>query len=147
MRNYPYSKLTAVTSAIGFTSSLVLIFVYNDIWPWIPIVLGAIAVVLALKTVVAWRTDRPDVTRVEEALRLLASVGPDPLTPTAHAALDQYFDRLTRVEAHLNATGITWIGATDPTSHRRLPEGILAKEEEHAADLLSILETIGSRGV
>jgi hypothetical protein len=74
MRNYRYSRLTAVTSAVGLTSSLVLIFVVNDIWPWMPIVLGVVAVVLALKTVVAWRADRPDVTRLEEALRLLVSV-------------------------------------------------------------------------
>jgi bacterioferritin len=38
---------------------------------------------------------------------------------------------------------IAWLGADDPTT-RRMLEDILAVEEEHADDLLSILETIGS---
>jgi bacterioferritin len=38
---------------------------------------------------------------------------------------------------------IAWLGADDPTT-RRMLEDILAMEEEHADDLLSILETIGS---
>ena len=36
---------------------------------------------------------------------------------------------------------IAWLGTTDPTT-RRMLEDILAMEEEHANDLLSILETI-----
>ena len=36
---------------------------------------------------------------------------------------------------------ISWLGASDPTT-RRMLEDILAMEEEHADDLLSILETI-----
>jgi bacterioferritin len=36
---------------------------------------------------------------------------------------------------------IAWLGSNDPTT-RRLLESILAVEEEHADDLLSILETL-----
>ncbi len=36
---------------------------------------------------------------------------------------------------------IAWLGPNDPTT-RRMLEDILAMEEEHADDLLSILETI-----
>jgi bacterioferritin len=37
---------------------------------------------------------------------------------------------------------ITYFGDADPTS-RRLLEGILAVEEEHADDLVNLLETVG----
>jgi bacterioferritin len=39
---------------------------------------------------------------------------------------------------------IRWFGEGDPTS-RRLLEEILAKEEEHAEDLLSLIEELGRR--
>ncbi len=37
---------------------------------------------------------------------------------------------------------IRYLGENDPTS-RRMMEGILANEEEHAEDMKSLLETIG----
>ena len=40
---------------------------------------------------------------------------------------------------------ITYFGTADPTT-RRLMEGILAMEEEHADDLVSLLEALGSSG-
>ena len=39
---------------------------------------------------------------------------------------------------------IVWLGAKDPTT-RRMLEGILAMEEEHAEDLVSLLEELGKR--
>ena len=39
---------------------------------------------------------------------------------------------------------IRWLGEDDPTT-RRMLEGILAKEEEHAEDMSALLETHGSR--
>jgi bacterioferritin len=39
---------------------------------------------------------------------------------------------------------IRWLGDNDPTT-RRMLEGILAVEEEHATDLLSLLEGVGRR--
>jgi bacterioferritin len=39
---------------------------------------------------------------------------------------------------------IRWLGDNDPTT-RRMLEGILAVEEEHATDLLSLLEEVGRR--
>ena len=40
---------------------------------------------------------------------------------------------------------ITFIGADDPTT-RRMLEGILAIEEEHAEDMNSLLEQLGKKG-
>lgn len=40
---------------------------------------------------------------------------------------------------------ITYLGAADPTS-RRMMEGILAMEEEHAEDLATLLDNLGKKG-
>jgi bacterioferritin len=40
---------------------------------------------------------------------------------------------------------ISYIGADDPTT-RRMLEGILAMEEEHADDMNTLLEQIGKKG-
>ncbi len=40
---------------------------------------------------------------------------------------------------------IGYLGHDDPTT-RRMMEGILAMEEEHADDLVSLLEELGSDG-
>jgi bacterioferritin len=40
---------------------------------------------------------------------------------------------------------ITYIGTDDPTT-RRVLEGILAMEEEHAEDMNTLLEQLGKKG-
>ena len=74
MYAYRNPKLTAMVSAIGLLSSLVLLFAVNDVWPWMHIALGVVALLLAVKATVAWRADRPGVTHFEEVLRQLAFV-------------------------------------------------------------------------
>ncbi|MGB5759717.1 MAG: hypothetical protein WBM50_22570 [Acidimicrobiales bacterium] len=74
MYAYRNPKLTAMVSAIGFVSSLVLVFAVSDVWPWVRIGLGVVALLLAVKVAVAWRADRPGVTHFEEVLRRLAFV-------------------------------------------------------------------------
>ena len=78
---------------------------------------------------------------------------PDGLTAKAHSEYDASPDLLAMVREDLVAERvaiesysemISWLGAADPTT-RRMLEGILAMEEEHAADLLSILQTIDGR--
>ena len=75
---------------------------------------------------------------------------PEGLATRAHAEYDDSTDLLEMVREDLVAERIAiqsyaeiieWLGATDPTT-RRLLEDILAVEEEHADDLLSILETM-----
>ena len=48
-----------------------------------------------------------------------------------------------RVAIDSYRAGITYIGDDDPTT-RRMLEGILAMEEEHAEDLSSLLKRLGS---
>lgn len=77
---------------------------------------------------------------------------PEGLATRAHAEYDDSTDLLAMVREDLVAERvaiqsyseiITWLGSADPTT-RRMLEDILAIEEEHADDLLSVLETIDS---
>ncbi|MGI9595834.1 MAG: ferritin-like domain-containing protein [Acidimicrobiales bacterium] len=77
---------------------------------------------------------------------------PEGLATRAHAEYDDSTDLLEMVREDLVAERIAiqsysevigWLGSADPTT-RRMLEDILAMEEEHADDLLSILETMGS---
>ena len=76
---------------------------------------------------------------------------PAGLTTRSHAEYDDSLDLLDMVREDLVAERvaiesyseiIAWLGTADPTT-RRMLEDILAVEEEHADDLLSILEEIG----
>lgn len=76
---------------------------------------------------------------------------PEGLATRAHAEYDASLDLLDMVREDLVAERIAiesyseviaWLGPNDPTT-RRMLEDILAVEEEHADDLLSILEEIG----
>ncbi len=73
---------------------------------------------------------------------------PEGLASRAHAEYDASLDLLDMVREDLVAERvaiesysemIAWLGTNDPTT-RRMLENILAMEEEHADDLLSILE-------
>lgn len=73
---------------------------------------------------------------------------PDTLTTRAHAEYDESLELLDMVREDLVAERIAiasyseiiqWLGAGDPTT-RRMFEGILEVEEEHADDLLSFLQ-------
>ena len=73
---------------------------------------------------------------------------PDTLTARSHAQYDGSPGLLEMVREDLVAERVAiasytemiqWIGSGDPTT-RRILEGILEQEEEHAADLLSFLE-------
>lgn len=75
---------------------------------------------------------------------------PEGLATRSHAEYDDSTDLLDMVREDLVAERvaiesyseiITWLGTSDPTT-RRMLEDILAVEEEHADDLLSILEEI-----
>lgn len=77
---------------------------------------------------------------------------PDGLAARAHAEYDDSLDLLEMVREDLVAERvaiesyseiIAWLGTADPTT-RRMLEDILAVEEEHADDLLSIIEDMGS---
>ncbi|HYN34245.1 MAG TPA: ferritin-like domain-containing protein [Ilumatobacteraceae bacterium] len=76
---------------------------------------------------------------------------PEGLAIRSHAEYDASLELLDMVREDLVAERvaiesyteiITWLGSNDPTT-RRMLEDILAMEEEHANDLLGILETIG----
>lgn len=76
---------------------------------------------------------------------------PEGLATRSHAEYDASLDLLEMVKEDLVAERvaiesysevIAWLGSHDPTT-RRLLEDILAVEEEHADDLLSILEDMG----
>ena len=75
---------------------------------------------------------------------------PEGLATRSHAEYDDSADLLEMVREDLVAERvaiqsyseiIAWLGSADPTT-RRMLEDILAVEEEHADDLLSILETM-----
>lgn len=77
---------------------------------------------------------------------------PDGLATRSHAEYDESLDLLTMVREDLVAERvaiesyseiIAWLGRADPTT-RRMLEDILAVEEEHADDLLSVLEDMGA---
>jgi len=74
---------------------------------------------------------------------------PDTLTAKAHSEYRTADDLIDMVKEDLVAERIAiasyteiinWLGDKDPTT-RRLLEGILAVEEEHADDLLTLMET------
>jgi bacterioferritin len=75
---------------------------------------------------------------------------PDTLTTRSHAEYDASLDLLEMIKEDLVAERIAvqsyteiiqWLGDGDPTT-RRVFEGILAQEEEHADDLRGMLERI-----
>ncbi len=79
---------------------------------------------------------------------------PEGLATRSHAEYDASDDLLDMVREDLIAERIaiesyseiiTWLGSNDSTT-RRMLEDILAVEEEHADDLLSILEEISPAG-
>lgn len=76
---------------------------------------------------------------------------PEGLATRSHAEYDASLDLLDMVREDLIAERvaiesyseiITWLGTSDSTT-RRMLEDILAMEEEHADDLLSILQDMG----
>lgn len=75
---------------------------------------------------------------------------PEGLATRSHAEYDASLNLLEMVKEDLIAERvaiesyneiISWLGPSDPTT-RRMLEDILALEEEHADDLLSILQTM-----
>lgn len=75
---------------------------------------------------------------------------PETLTPRAHSEYKTADSLRQMVEENLVAERIavasytemiTWLGTADPTT-RRMLEGILAVEEEHAEDLASMLDDV-----
>ncbi len=77
---------------------------------------------------------------------------PEGLATRSHAEYDDSENLLDMVREDLVAERvaiesytemINWLGTADPTT-RRMLEDILALEEEHADDLLSLLETMGT---
>jgi bacterioferritin len=78
-------------------------------------------------------------------------LNPDTLTTRSHAEYVEGHDLLDMIREDLVAERIaidsyreiiTYLGEKDPTT-RRMMEGILAVEEEHADDLVSLLEELG----
>ena len=85
-------------------------------------------------------------------LQGLPDFNPDVLTARSHAEYVEGTDLLDMVREDLVAERIAiasyteiaqWLGDKDPTT-RNLMESILAVEEEHADDLLSILQEMGA---
>jgi len=75
---------------------------------------------------------------------------PDSLTGRSHSEYDSSKELIKMIQEDLVAERvaiasyteiITWLGDGDPTT-RRMLEGILASEEEHAEDMLTLLEGI-----
>jgi bacterioferritin len=78
------------------------------------------------------------------------NLNPDGLTTRSHAEYVEGSDLIDMIKEDLVAERIAidsyremidYVGTDDPTT-RRMLEGILAMEEEHADDLVSLLETI-----
>ena len=78
------------------------------------------------------------------------NLNPDGLTTRSHAEYVEGTDLIDMIKEDLVAERIAidsyremvdYVGTDDPTT-RRMLEGILAMEEEHADDLVSLLETI-----
>jgi bacterioferritin len=76
---------------------------------------------------------------------------PDTLTMRSHAEYDSSHDLIEMIKEDLVAERVAiasyleiiqWIGNGDPTT-RRLLEDVLAQEEEHADDLVGMLQTLG----
>lgn len=77
-------------------------------------------------------------------------LNPDTLTKRSHSQYDHETDLVAMIKEDLVAERIAietyleivrWMGEEDPTS-RRLIERILEKEEEHAEDLVNLLERL-----
>jgi bacterioferritin len=77
---------------------------------------------------------------------------PDTLTRRSHAEYDASDDLAAMLREDLVAERvaiasyseiIAWLGSGDPTTRRMLEE-ILAVEEEHAEDLLTLLDGVGA---
>jgi bacterioferritin len=75
---------------------------------------------------------------------------PDTLTKRSHSQYDEGTDLIAMIKEDLVAERIAietyieisrWLGEEDPTT-RRLMERILEKEEEHAEDLVNMLERV-----
>jgi bacterioferritin len=88
-------------------------------------------------------------TRINQ-LRGQPNFNPEGLTTRSHAQYDESDKLVDMVKEDLVAERVAiasyqeiirWLGNDDPTT-RRLIEDILAVEEEHADDLLSLLETM-----
>ncbi len=82
MQNHESSTLTDVnrkpqvvagSTAIALSVMLVMLSVVADTWPW-RIVFAAASILLAVKLVVALRSDRADVSDLEVTLRRVTSV-------------------------------------------------------------------------
>ena len=76
---------------------------------------------------------------------------PDTLTMRSHAEYDSSHDLIEMIREDLVAERVAiasyleivqWIGNGDPTT-RRLLEDVLAQEEEHADDLVGLLQKLG----
>ena len=87
-------------------------------------------------------------SKLQEANAIALDFNPDTLTGRSHAEYvegETLRDMLTedliaeRIAIDSYREMITYIGADDPTT-RRMLEGILAVEEEHADDLQSLLD-------
>lgn len=79
---------------------------------------------------------------------------PDGLSKRAHAEYVEGTDLVDMIKEDLVAERIAietysemirYIGGDDPTT-RRMLEGILAQEEEHAEDMSTLLEQLGKKG-
>lgn len=79
---------------------------------------------------------------------------PDGLTTRAHADYAEGDDLVDMIKENLIAERIAveiygeiirYLGNDDPTT-RRMLEGILAQEEEHAEDMSTLLENLGKKG-
>jgi len=82
------------------------------------------------------------------------NLNPDGLLSRSHAEYVEGTDLVDMIEEDLVAERIAidsykeiveYLGSDDPTS-RRMMEHILAKEEEHAEDLKTMLEDLGKKG-
>ena len=87
-------------------------------------------------------------------LRGTPNLSPDGLLSRSHSEYIEGSDIVDMIEEDLVAERIaidsyreiiTYLGTDDPTT-RRVMEEILAKEEEHAEDLSTLLEQLGGKG-
>ncbi|MEZ5246047.1 MAG: hypothetical protein R2707_13190 [Acidimicrobiales bacterium] len=74
MHGYRNPKLTAMSSAISIVSMLVLLLAVDGVWLPVRVLMAVLLPVAALKTVVALRADRSEVSAFEAKLRRLAFV-------------------------------------------------------------------------
>lgn len=103
------------------------------------------------------RQEWEHMTRVGDRIAQLGGtpdLRPDTLTRRSHADYTTSEDLQTMIEEDLVAERIAvhtyqeiiqWLGAGDPTT-RRMLESILEQEEEHAEDMLALLQTWDAAG-